>query len=137
MSSGFYRKLGSLLGLLAILMATLAPTVSHTLAFTFSHTLAVNSDESGESDMPGERCSMPSMHAPAPDDKPGSHSQMSDGQDCGYCSLLAHMPAVPSVRALFAVTVRLTQHTVATRFESVRRVEPLSSAPPRAPPVSS
>ena len=134
MSSGFYRKLGSLLGLLAILMATLAPAVSHSLAFTLSHTLAANS---GESDMSGEPCSMPSMQDPAPDDKSGTHSQMSDGQDCGDCSLLAHLPAVPTVRALFAVTVRLTQHIVATRFESVRRVEPLSSAQPRAPPVSS
>ena len=59
---------------------------------------------------------------------------MSDGDACGYCSLLAHMPAVPSVEALFVVTVRALQHTVATRFESVRRVEPLTFAQPRAPP---
>jgi hypothetical protein len=62
---------------------------------------------------------------------------MSDGDACGYCSLLAHMPAVPSVEALFVVTVRAVQHTVATRFESVRRVEPLTFAQPRAPPSAS
>ncbi|HEY2023630.1 MAG TPA: DUF2946 domain-containing protein, partial [Paraburkholderia sp.] len=38
---------------------------------------------------------------------------------------------------LFVVAVRALQHTVATRFESVRRVEPLTFAQPRAPPFSS
>lgn len=80
---------------------------------------------------------MPTMQTPAPGDKSVMHSHMSDGQDCGYCSLLAHMPAVPSVRALFAITIRLTQHKAATRFESVVRVEPLTFVQPRAPPVSS
>lgn len=84
--------------------------------------------------------SMPSMKDQASDD-PGSkhaqHAAMSDGDACGYCSLLAHMPAVPSVEALFFVTVRAVQHTVATRFERVRRVEPLTFAQPRAPPFPS
>ncbi|WP_408278935.1 DUF2946 domain-containing protein [Paraburkholderia nemoris] len=146
--SRFYRKIGSWLGLFAILMATLAPTISHSLA-------ARSGSEAG---MGGEHCSMPSMasmpdmgamssmpsmHAQALDD-PGSkhaqrtqHAAVSDGDACGYCSLLAHMPAVPSVEALFFVTVRAVQHTVATRFERVRRVEPLTFAQPRAPPFPS
>ncbi|MFL9953839.1 DUF2946 domain-containing protein [Paraburkholderia nemoris] len=154
MLSRFYRKIGSWLGLFAILMATLAPTISHSLA----------ARSGGEAGMGGEHCSMPSMasmpdmgamssmhsmssmpsmHAQALDD-PGSkhaqhtqHAAMSDGDACGYCSLLAHMPAVPSVEALFFVTVRAVQHTVATRFERVRRVEPLTFAQPRAPPFPS
>jgi hypothetical protein len=146
--SRFYRKIGSWLGLFAILMATLAPTISHTLA--------ARSDESA---MSAEHCDMPSMASmgsmdsmqddtpdatsvtsSAPDpagDKHTDHTAMSDGDACGYCSLLAHMPAVPSVEALFVVTVRAVQHTVATRFESVRRVEPLTFAQPRAPPSAS
>ncbi|WP_408389952.1 DUF2946 domain-containing protein [Paraburkholderia sediminicola] len=146
--SRFYRKIGSWLGLFAILMATLAPTISHTLA--------ARSDESA---MSAEHCDMPSMASMgsmdsmqddmpdatsvtsnAPDqagDKHTQHTVMSDGDACGYCSLLAHMPAVPSVEALFVVTVRALQHTVATRFESVRRVEPLTFAQPRAPPFAS
>ncbi|WP_408430491.1 DUF2946 domain-containing protein [Paraburkholderia sp. RL18-101-BIB-B] len=146
--SRFYRKIGSWLGLFAILMATLAPTISHTLA--------ARSDESA---MSAEHCDMPSMASmgsmdsmqddtpdatsvtsSAPDpagDKHADHTAMSDGDLCGYCSLLAHMPAVPSVEALFVVTVRAVQHTVATRFESVRRVEPLTFAQPRAPPTAS
>ncbi|CAB3717760.1 hypothetical protein LMG24238_04654 [Paraburkholderia sediminicola] len=151
MLSRFHRKIGSWLGLFAILMATLAPTISHSLA----------ARNAGEAGMEGEHCSMPSMasmsdmeaissmpsmhampsmHDPASDD-PGSkhaqHSATSDGDACGYCSLLAHMPAVPSVEALFFVTVRAVQHTVATRFERVRRVEPLTFAQPRAPPFAS
>ncbi|PRY01159.1 DUF2946 domain-containing protein [Paraburkholderia sp. BL25I1N1] len=152
--SRFYRNIGSWLGLFAILMATLAPTISHTLA--------ARADEDAMSD---EHCDMPSMASMGsmdsmrkdmPDassvvsgtsgqaagkdsghtDHTG-HTAMSDGDACGYCSLLAHMPAVPSVEALFVVAVRALQHTVATRFESVRRVEPLTFAQPRAPPFAS
>ncbi|MFM0016505.1 DUF2946 domain-containing protein [Paraburkholderia sediminicola] len=145
MVNRFYRKIGSWLGLFAILMATLAPTISHSLA----------ARNGGEAGMVDEHCSMPSMASmPEMDavssmpsmqdqasDDPGSkhaqHAAMSDGDACGYCSLLAHMPAVPSVEALFFVTVRAVQHTVATRFERVRRVEPLTFAQPRAPPFPS
>ncbi|TDN61443.1 DUF2946 domain-containing protein [Paraburkholderia sp. BL10I2N1] len=126
MLSRFQRKIGSLLGLLAILMATLAPTVSHTLA-------AARADDSTL----GEGCSMPSMQHQEQDSKSHPDSTMSDGQACGYCGLLAHLPVIPGVQATFAVTVRAIQHPVATRFESVRLVEPLTPAQPRAPPVSS
>ncbi|WP_166679162.1 DUF2946 domain-containing protein [Paraburkholderia sp. BL6665CI2N2] len=151
MVSRFYRKIGSWLGLFAILMATLAPTISHTLA--------ARADEGAMSD---EHCDMPSMvsmgsmdamrkdmpdassvvsgmsgQAAGKDTGHTDHTAMSDGDACGYCSLLAHMPAVPSVEALFVVAVRALQHTVATRFESVRRVEPLTFAQPRAPPFAS
>jgi hypothetical protein len=40
------------------------------------------------------------------------------------------MPAVPSVQASLDITVRAIQHRAATRFESVRGVEPLTSAQP-------
>ncbi len=82
---------------------------------------------------------MPSMQDQASGDTSGKHTHAatSGGDACGYCSLLAHMPVVPSVEALFSVTVRALQHTVATRFESVRRVEPLTFAQPRAPPFVS
>lgn len=126
-------------------MATLAPTISHSLA----------ARDGSDTGMESEHCSMPemasmpsmdsmpstaSMPDKASDDrgsKPTQHSAMSDGDACGYCSLLAHMPVMPGVEALFAVTVRATQHTVATRFESVRRVEALTFAQPRAPPFTS
>jgi Protein of unknown function (DUF2946) len=126
MFSRFHRKIGSILGLLAILMATLAPTVSQALAAS----RRVNTVSSAH-------CSMPSMQDHAPDIKSGPPSLMSDGQTCCYCGLLAHMPVVPSVQAPFAITVRAIAHRVTTRFESVRRIVPLTSSQPRAPPVSS
>lgn len=155
--SRFHRKIGSWLGLFAILMATLAPTISHSLA----------ARNGGETGIEGGLCSilstasvpqrdaissLPSIQDQASDDRGSKltqqhtqqqtqqqtqHSAMSGGDACGYCSLLAHMPVMPSVEALFFVTVRAVQHTVATRFERVRRVEPLTFAQPRAPPFVS
>ncbi|CAB3780201.1 hypothetical protein LMG28614_01014 [Paraburkholderia ultramafica] len=126
--SRFLRKIDSWLGLFAILMATLAPTISHTLA------ARANDDA-----MSGEHCSITSMNGISlmRDDAASKHAQMAGGDACRYCSLLAYLPAVPSVEALFVVAVRARQHTVATRFESVRRVEPLTFARPRAPPFAS
>ncbi|WP_233801648.1 DUF2946 domain-containing protein [Paraburkholderia sp. HP33-1] len=152
MSKRWHRKVGSWLGLLAILMTTLAPTISQTLAAHY-HADA----------LPGEHCQMASMDDIAsmpgmqmPDDTPDAtqaaanpsdesdaadhpaskHAQMSSDA-CGYCSLLAHLPVMPSVGMLFVAAVRALQHTAATRFDSVRRVEPLTFAQPRAPPSAS
>lgn len=129
MRSRLYRKIASLLGLLAILMVTLAPTVSQTLA------AARHGDSSMASDC--DMASMPSMQHDADDDKSRPDTTLSDGQACGYCSLLAHVPVVPGVPATFAVTSLLIQLPVATRFESARLVEPLASFQPRAPPTLS
>ncbi|MFM0593463.1 DUF2946 domain-containing protein [Paraburkholderia dilworthii] len=154
MLSRFYRKIGSWLGLLAILMATLAPTISHTLAARDAAAGGMPEHcmmpSMASMDSMGPMDSMASMHAMSslrddpsaastPTDSTSKHPQhpsMSDGDACGYCSLLAHMPAVPSVETLFTVAVRARQHTIATRFESVRRVEPLTFAQPRAPPFN-
>lgn len=122
-------------------MASLAPTISHTLA--------ARADRDALSAVLCSAASMVSMdamssipHEPAhvlaaPDDSTSKHAQMSHGDACGYCSLFAHLPVMPSVETLFLVAVRATQHTVATRFESTRRVEPLTFAQPRAPPFPS
>lgn len=131
-------------------MATLAPTISHSLAARSAGEIrmeaglcSTSSKASGlEVDATSSMFSMsfmPSMQGQASGDTSGKHTHAatSDGDACGYCSLLAHMPVVPSVEALFSVTVRALQHTVATRFESIRRVEPLTFAQPRAPPFAS
>ncbi|MDE1179915.1 DUF2946 domain-containing protein [Paraburkholderia sp.] len=143
MRGRFYRTIGSLLGLLAILMATLAPTVSQALAASHRDDMATAAMIASM----GPHCPMSSMESEPPQhvvshesaDNAPSHSgkSMSDGQACGYCNLLAHMPVVTGVPVTFAVTARAIQHPVATRFESVRLVEPLTSAQPRAPPVLS
>ncbi|SAK50673.1 MFS transporter [Caballeronia ptereochthonis] len=112
--------IGSFLGLLAILMVTLAPVVSHSLAAMRS-----SGDESGM------HCSMPSMQ----DGHAQSHAPMSGAGDaCGYCSLFAHMPAVIVPPVVFAQVVEAVLQPRATRFESVRLEEPLKPGQPRAPP---
>ncbi|MFT4069354.1 DUF2946 domain-containing protein [Paraburkholderia sp.] len=144
MLNRWHRKIGSWLGLLAILMTTLAPTISRTLA----------ARDGGDGAMAGGHCQMASMSemasmpgmsmrnaaraaANAPDDSAGKHARMSAGDACGYCSLLAHLPVMPGVETLFVTAVHARQQRVATRFESVRRVEPLTFAQPRAPPAVS
>ncbi|MGF6985124.1 hypothetical protein QFZ99_004601 [Paraburkholderia atlantica] len=147
-----HRKIGSWLGLLAILLTTLAPTISQTLAahrhadaMMGEHCQMASVDDiasmpgmriQGDTPEPTQATANPpdnsddSADAGNPTDK---HAQMS-GDACGYCSLLAHLPLMPSVGMLFVAAVRARQHTAATRFDSVRRVEPLTFAQPRAPP---
>lgn len=104
--------LGSFLGLLAILMVTLAPVVSHSLDATRS--------DGAES---GLHCSVPSMQH---DHAQTSHAPMHDAGDAfGYCSLFAHMPVVTTPPVFFARIVEAVLLPRATRFESVRLVEPL------------
>ncbi|WOD14671.1 DUF2946 family protein [Paraburkholderia kirstenboschensis] len=43
-------------------------------------------------------CSAQSTPDDAPNNQDASHSLASHGQACGYCNLLAHMPAMPSVQ---------------------------------------
>ncbi|MEX3899829.1 DUF2946 domain-containing protein [Paraburkholderia sp. BR10954] len=147
-----YRKIGSWLGSLAILLATLAPTISQTLS-AHRHADAMMGEHCQMASM-DDMASMPGMRmqddtpeltqaiANPPDntDDTGNptdkHAQMS-GDACGYCSLLAHLPVMPSVGMLFVAAVRARQHTAVTRDNSVRRVEPLTFAQPRAPPSAS
>jgi hypothetical protein len=149
MLNRWHRKIGSWLGLLAILLTTLAPTISQTLAahyhaavMTGEHCQMASTDDMAS--MPGMRMqddtpepTQPAANPPDDSDDAGNsmhrHAQMS-GDACGYCSLLAHLPVMPSVGMLFVAAVRARQHTAATRFNSVRRVEPLIFAQPRAPP---
>ena len=124
MLSCFRRKLGSYLGLLAILMVTVAPTVSHALA------------DRNEAGLPSvSLCSAHSTPGNPPDNEDASRSLAAHWHACGYCNLIAHMPVLPSVQpAFFAAAAWAIQHCVAIRFESVRRAEPPTSPQPRAPP---
>lgn len=122
MRSRLIRMIGSFLGLLAILMVTLAPVVSHVLDTT--------RNGGGASAM---HCAMPSMQH---DHAQTSHAPLHDAPDaCGYCSLFAHMPAVTTPPVLFAQIVEAVLLPRVTRFESVRLVEPLKAGQPRAPPL--
>lgn len=126
MRSRFFRRVGSYLGLLAILMMTLAPTISHALAH-------------GHEDMQHADMGCPEHDATDgtahTHDSP--HAPTLHWQSCGYCGLAAHLPMLPGVEPDFALTVWSIQHRVTTPFESLARIEPRRSAQPRAPPASS
>ncbi|KWF22458.1 DUF2946 domain-containing protein [Burkholderia pseudomultivorans] len=119
------RKIGSLIGMFAILMASLAPTISQALT------------TQGRVDaLLASYCTVqPSSAGDAAD--ASSKSLHAHLQACGYCSLLTHAPALPTPELTFAATVRVIQHREATRFESLRRALPLTVAQPRAPPFPS
>ncbi|SMG20991.1 Protein of unknown function [Paraburkholderia susongensis] len=169
MFNRLHLKIGSWLGLAAILMAALAPTISHTLAAHVDDAVmsaalcraasmdatdamddmsAMQSTSPMRMQMPAQDAAPQDTHATAdtadaadtpaaPGDSPSKHTQMSDGDACGYCSLLAHLPVMPSVETLFVTAVRARQQSATARFESVRRVAPLTFAQPRAPPFTS
>ncbi len=120
------QKIGSILGLLAILMATLAPTISQAMA------------ADGRVDvLLASYCSAQAGVDNTASDKPSSHTTMSHLQACGYCNFFAHAPVLPTAQATFAGTVWAIQHRARTRFESLRLVFPLTAAQPRAPPFFS
>ncbi|MCR4465384.1 DUF2946 domain-containing protein [Burkholderia sp. SCN-KJ] len=125
MLSRRFRKIVSLIGMLAILMTALAPTISQALT------------TQGRVDaLLAGHCTV----APADGGHAGdasSKSLQAHLQACGYCSLLAHTPALPAPELTFAANVHPLQHREATRFDSLRRALPLTAAQPRAPPLAS
>jgi hypothetical protein len=114
--------MGSVMGLLAILMIAFAPTVSRIIA---THTDATDHA------MP---CDMPSMHHDMPASSDSSHSARLDADACAYCSLLAHMPVLGSPPVVFALVVKVITARVAVRFDSVMLLKPTEPGLPRAPP---
>lgn len=120
----FIRLTGSLLGLLAILLMALVPA--------FSHALSATHDEHGNGGMP---CSMPSMQQHHETyEKHNTHGTQLHLDACGYCSLLAHLPAITPFAPPSAVLKRTIVHRVKTRFERVRANAPLPFWHARAPP---
>ncbi|AOJ80283.1 hypothetical protein WS86_06370 [Burkholderia savannae] len=121
-----HRKIGSLLGLFAILMATLAPTVSHSLS---------NSRHSGT--LPGAVCSARDGSNATPSDTSSSSEKAIHEQACAYCGLLAHVPVVPSATAEFAPENGARHASSAAPVQPIRRRVPFTTAQPRAPPALS
>jgi len=113
------QKLGSILGLLAILMSTLAPTISQALASQHRLDNALTTYCSADAAAPaGDR----------------SHPANAHWEACAYCGLLLHTPVLPGAPATFiaAATVAHAPDT-AVRIE-VRATEIHTAAFPRAPP---
>ncbi len=109
-------------------MTTFAPVISHLLAGSTTSSASVM------------HCDMPSMRGMAMTSHSGSHATQhanpGDMQDCGYCNLLVHLPVVPGVPLALPLATRLVHARIAARFDSQRRIEPLTFALARAPPLA-
>ncbi|CAB3759354.1 MFS transporter [Burkholderia sp. MSh2] len=118
------RKIGSLIGMLAILLTALAPTISQ----------ALTTQQRVDALLAGYCSAAPAAGHSA--DAP-SKSLQAHLHACGYCSLLAHSPALPAPELTFAADPHALPHREAARFDSLRRALPLTAAQPRAPPLAS
>jgi hypothetical protein len=108
------QKIGSLLGLLAILMTTLAPAISQVLAAD---------DRLGQA--LATYCSADLDAGPVLPDGRSSHSPAFHWQACAYCGMFAHLPVLPGVATVFVASVAIYFPPFYT------------AAQPRAPPVFS
>ncbi|PCE30773.1 DUF2946 domain-containing protein [Burkholderia ubonensis] len=126
MSAQFRRKIGSILGLLAILMATLAPTVSQSLSSErqFVAVSGAFCTVQNGSDMAG------ADHSPLP-------AKAVHWQACAYCGLLADMPVLLGGTSGFVPTDWAARPTSTPRLQTPRSVFHFGAAQPRAPPFSS
>jgi hypothetical protein len=116
------QKIGSLLGLLAILMATLAPTVSQ----------ALSSYERLDAAL-AERCT--ATQDATDFERSAPHPLTFHWQACGYCGLLAHFPAVPPVNTGFVAQVMFAHAVTVHASVGTWPTASVTSAQPRAPPA--
>lgn len=129
MRSRLYRRTGSLLALLAMLLITFAPAVSQLIAAN-AH--------AGE--FTAELCS---AHASTPVSPVGTASVHHapdtlahlDDQACGYCHFFAHAPAVSTTRASAALEVPARRFAAVAPVRAERPAPPFTTAQSRAPPV--
>jgi hypothetical protein len=121
------QKIGSWLGLLAILMSTLAPTVSQALA---AH------DRLGEAlatYCTAEPDNAPS--GPSAQDGKHSHSPAFHWQACAYCGMLAHAPVLPGTVPTFAAAILVARAPIVASRDTLHVPLFYTAAQPRAPPL--
>jgi hypothetical protein len=125
MRSRLLRKIGSIVGLLAILMAALAPTVSQALAANerIEALLAVYCSATlHDSKQASQYDSLPSHHG------------IGHWETCGYCNLAAHTPILPPLRSSSETPAVVQEPAVAYPAQHTAPCPPVFSAQPRAPP---
>nr|WP_233872197.1 DUF2946 domain-containing protein [Paraburkholderia adhaesiva] len=114
-----------MLGLLAILMSVLAPTISQTLVTQYRHGHAHTAFCIAEA-----ASAVPTRDTP-------NHSLAQHWQACAYCSLLAHVPVLPAAAAKFAVALAIACVSAAPAVSEVHTLVVHTAAQPRAPPAFS
>jgi hypothetical protein len=118
-----FRKPGSWLGLLAILLIALAPTVSQLLA---QHGRLHRILDTYCSASPIERAVESHAHA--------GHAVASHWEACPYCGLFAHAPVLPGVARAPIGAVAASGFLVLPAASAVRLAPLFSRAHARAPP---
>jgi hypothetical protein len=111
------------LGLLAILMTSLAPTVSQALA---AH------DRLGQA--LATYCTADPADSPAAQDGK-SKPLTAHWQACAYCGLMAHVPTLPGSIAVFSTAISVVRAPLLAIHRAVLPRFSYSAAQPRAPPV--
>jgi hypothetical protein len=120
------QKLGSILGLLAILMTTFAPAISQALA----------ANERVDA-LLGAYCSVHNADG-FTQAAQGDHSKSSPSlphlDACGFCHFFSHAPAVHSANAMLASAFSVGNTQGPSLHQPAPRSPTLFSAQPRAPP---
>ncbi|WP_423761310.1 DUF2946 domain-containing protein [Burkholderia sp. NLJ2] len=126
MSALFRRRIGSILGLLAILMAALAPTISQSLW-----------SEHQFDAVSGAFCTARNGADVAGPDHVSLPEKAVHWQACAYCGLLADMPALLGGTSGFVPTDWPIHPASSPAFRTPHSVFHFTAAQPRAPPFSS
>jgi Protein of unknown function (DUF2946) len=130
MLSRHRQKIGALLGMFAILLSVIAPTISQVL-------------RSGQTDTEHHSHHHPHhAHLEAPlhlahaDSAAHHHSPDSSlvRDACPYCGLITHAPALPGAPVMFAVAIQQAEFALPIPTAAFRPYTAITSAQPRAPP---
>jgi len=134
MTSAYGKRVAAWLGIIAMLLITCAPAISHWVNASRAVTVPVCS----ETQTPGHAHLVLSV-------SPGDHSADAGHgtgahllDDCGYCHLLKHDAVLPSVPAGWQPVLLLA--LLALVLPSLRAFTPIGAFPsgrPRAPPLFS
>jgi len=120
------RKFGSVIGLLAILMATLAPAVSQTLVSNARANAIFSA-----------HCSAITEFQTSVADHPPAHPSIADHRDaCGYCNFAAHSAAAPPSINTLPARIAAAAIPVNAAPQPIAPFAPSFAAQPRAPPFS-
>lgn len=125
------RRLAAWLGIAAMLLLVCVPTVSRFLAVTHRLTLSVCTEAAQPGQAPAAiKVSLDDHH-----DTPGKHTGSHALDDCGYCTLMTHDAALPSVPPALPAMLWLVVSVLVLPF--LCRYTPIGVFPsglPRAPP---
>jgi hypothetical protein len=134
--SHYLRKIGSILGLCAILLTVFAPLISQSLRARDPLDYALASLCSAQ-DPGGPLATLPSARSPG--DPAGSSSRgnpgHSHGDACAYCGFAAHFPALASALAPAPLPGAAALAPPLSRRTAWRPAELGHWAPPRGPPA--